>query len=82
MWLPKDERKLLRCYFLALGEIDREERFSGEDLVRFLSCQSMRQLTERVRKWREGTIEGKTQQIKQTVEELYRVSVANKALQK
>jgi len=79
MWLPKDERKLLRFYYHRINKVDGEESFDSRELVQSLICNNVRELRQREKERRD---KDGAEQVRNYLYERNRVSAANKALRK
>jgi hypothetical protein len=74
MWLPKDERRLLRGYYVTIGEFDKQHEFSLENLMTFIKSSASSELPpsghpQRIKKYKEW------------LKERNRIIIANRALE-
>jgi len=46
MWLPQDERRLLRHYHQAIDQVGKERDYSLKDLVEVLYCIKTKELSD------------------------------------
>jgi hypothetical protein len=80
MWLPKDERRLLFYWYLAIGRMDQEESFELRELVHCLICKDIKELIERRQK-KKSKPTNIVQAVDEYIDERNRVEVAITALQ-
>ncbi len=76
MWLPKDERLLLRRYFVKIGEVNKQHDFSLDDLLGFIKSKESSHHTPSADDPQD--VEG----YKAWLKDRNRVIIANKALEK
>lgn len=76
MWLPKDERLLLRNYFVKIGEFGMQHEFSSDDLLGFIKSKVTSHPTPSADDPQD--VKG----IKALGKDLDRIIIANKALEK
>ncbi len=91
MWLPKDERRLLKGYFILVGDIEKFHVYEEADLVRLLSWKSKPELIKEYGKGCDDSPEDNTDDsfdieafeadVQQTIRGIERVTKANKLLE-
>ena len=91
MWLPKDERRLLKGYFTLVGDIEKFHVYEEADLVRLLSWKSKPELIKEYGKSGSFSQDNNTDDsfdidafkadVQQTIRGIERVKKANRLLE-
>ena len=82
MWLPRDERRLLRHYHHTRDQVGKERDYSLEDLVVVLYCRNIKEVSDHTkRKSQRKTLENLNENVQTYLDESNRVRSANEALQ-